>query len=95
MASLPACMLCLRSVDPSENRWRAYEIALRPTLFGDIAVTARWGRIGTGGQERIYHFASQEEALRKVRQLVRRRRQHGYELIEGGRSLRLPGGGRS
>lgn len=82
-------MLRLRSIDPDRNRWRAYEIDLQTTLFGEVSVTTRWGRIGTGGQERIYHFATQSEALHKVRRLIRRRRQHGYELVDGGRSLQL------
>jgi predicted DNA-binding WGR domain protein len=82
-------VLRLRSIDPDQNRWRAYAIDLQPTLFGDLALVTRWGRIGTRGQEKIYHFPNREEALSRLRTLVRRRRRHGYELVSGGRSLQL------
>lgn len=82
-------MLRLRSIDPDRNRWRAYAIDLRPTLFGGVSLVTRWGRIGTEGQEKVYHFSTRQEALRKARRLVRRRRRHDYELVSGGRSLQI------
>lgn len=82
-------MLRLRSIDPDRNRWRAYEIDLQPTLFGEVSLVTRWGRIGTRGQTNVYHFPTHAEALRKVRDLIRRRRRHGYELVSGGRSLQI------
>ncbi|MEY9606927.1 putative DNA-binding WGR domain protein [Bradyrhizobium japonicum] len=42
--------LYIERSDASKNMARFYAMAIEPTLFGDICLTRRWGRIGAQGQ---------------------------------------------
>ena len=63
----------LEAVCAKRNMARRYTVALSRDLFGVSIVEFAWGRIGTRGQGRAVSFASEDEASRFVRQLLRRR----------------------
>lgn len=52
---------------------RRYTAALSRDLFSASIVEFAWGRIGTRGQGRTISFASEDQASRFARQLLRRR----------------------
>jgi predicted DNA-binding WGR domain protein len=72
----------LRRIDATRNMRRFYELALQPTLFGDVALVRNWGRIGSSGQSMIETFNEEEEAARTFVRLMaaKRRRGYGYSL---------------
>ncbi|TWG53519.1 putative DNA-binding WGR domain protein [Aminobacter sp. J44] len=73
--------LLMHRVDPGNNAYRFYALSLEPTLFGDVALVRRWGRIGTRGRQIIELHpdeASASTALQRHR-LIRLR--HGYRAI--------------
>ena len=41
--------LMLERSDPALNMLRYYCLSIEPTLFGEVALVRRWGRIGTHG----------------------------------------------
>ncbi|MET0377303.1 MAG: WGR domain-containing protein [Rhizorhabdus sp.] len=65
--------MILEAIDLSRNVARRYAIAVTRDLFGALIVQCSWGRIGSRGQCRTVSFASQEEAARYVRSVLRRR----------------------
>lgn len=56
----------------TRNMARFYALSIEPTLFGDVCLTRRWGRIGTRGQMKAMSFPHEDEALA---QFVRVQRQ--------------------
>jgi predicted DNA-binding WGR domain protein len=46
-------VLVLERIDPARNMARFYVLSIEPTLFEDLALVRRWGRIGSAGRERI------------------------------------------
>src|SRR5271166_4276187 len=46
-------VLVLERVDRAKNMARFYVLSIEPTLFEDLALVRRWGRIGSVGCERI------------------------------------------
>lgn len=69
----------LESHDPARHRARFYVLRWQPTLFGEVALVGRWGRIGTAGKVRT--LASGTMASVVLEQIWRRRLQHRYTLI--------------
>jgi predicted DNA-binding WGR domain protein len=66
-------------VDPARNRRRWYSVHWQVTLFGEIEVTCRWGRLGfVGGQTQILRCATPEEAQAATERIAKQRRRHGY-----------------
>ncbi len=63
----------LEAVCGERNIARRYTVTLSRDLFGASIVEFAWGRIGTRGQGRAVSFASEDEASRFARQLLRRR----------------------
>ena len=70
------------SSDPAENRHRFYDLTWQPTRFGEGALVRTWGRQGQPGTSRATFYPDRACAAAEVRQLVRRRLQHGYRVIE-------------
>ena len=70
------------SVDAAENRRRVYDLAWQPTLFGDGALVRTWGRQGQPGTTRATFYPDRACAMAEVRQVVRRRLQHGYHVTD-------------
>ena len=70
------------SVDPAENRRRFYDLLWQPTLFGDGALVRSWGRQGQPGTTRATFYPDRGHAEPEIRQVVRRRLQHGYTVTD-------------
>ena len=70
--------LYVERTDFSKNLARFYAMSIEPTLFGDVCLLRRWGRIGTSGQQLVHHFRSEEEAVSLFLDLLRQKRARGY-----------------
>jgi predicted DNA-binding WGR domain protein len=66
-------LIHLQARAPQQNIFRDYTIWLGKDLLGDWIVSITYGRIGAKGTNRIYTFNSREEALTKVRSILRKR----------------------
>ena len=64
--------------DAARNMARFYALSIEPTLFGDVCLTRRWGRIGTRGQMRAMSFSHEEEALAQFAKIQRQKASRGY-----------------
>jgi predicted DNA-binding WGR domain protein len=81
-------VLVLERVDRAKNMARFYVLSIEPTLFEDLALVRRWGRIGSAGCQRIDLHPSRRVAQmeltkwldRKRRPCSRRRRRHGFSI---------------
>ena len=80
--SLPG-RLCLVSIDPSENRYRFYRLSQQRTLWGEDVLVQTWGRLGTDGQSQLHFLGDAEQVQTAMAKLLRRRLQHGYQVVEG------------
>ena len=68
----------LTRVDPALNMARFYEASVQPTLFGEVALMRRWGRIGARGQQRMVTWADEQQALSALDRLEQQKRRRGY-----------------
>jgi len=68
----------LRLVDPARNRFRVWAVTETPTLFYEHALFIAWGRIGGPLRRRLELFPSRDALERRRRELLARRRRHGY-----------------
>lgn len=64
--------------DPARNMARYYALSIEPTLFGEVCLTRRWGRIGARGQAKYQSFEREEEAVQLFLGLLRSKRKRGY-----------------
>lgn len=64
--------------DPACNMARFYALSIETSLFGDITLSRRWGRIGTHGQCRDEVLQSETEALARLCTLLAMKRGRGY-----------------
>ena len=64
--------------DTTRNMARFYALSIEPTLFGDVCLTRRWGRIGTRGQMRTMSFSHEDEALAQFARIQRQKASRGY-----------------
>ena len=64
--------------DASRNMSRFYTLSIGATLFGDVQLTRRWGRIGSRGQAMSHTFAREADAVRLFLDLLRHKRKRGY-----------------
>lgn len=71
----------LRHIDPERNRFRLYRMAEQPTLFGEVDLVIEWGRIGYALNRRVEIFVDQLALERRRRELLGRRRRHGYVVL--------------
>lgn len=67
--------------DPARNMARYYVLSIEPTLFGEVCLTRRWGRIGAHGQAKFQSFEREEEAVQLFLGLLRSKRKRGYRAI--------------
>lgn len=72
--------LILRRIDPSRNMARFYALSLEPSLFGDVAMVRRWGRIGTHGRQAIELHPDVPSARAALERLLRAKRRRGYRV---------------
>ena len=70
------------SRDPEANRDRYYDLLWQPTLFGEGALVRVWGRRGQSARSRVRTYPDRTCAQRDVRQLVRLRLRHGYQVTD-------------
>ncbi|MBZ9739769.1 MULTISPECIES: WGR domain-containing protein [unclassified Mesorhizobium] len=70
--------LYVERTDPTKNMARFYAMSIEATLFGDVCLTRRWGRIGARGQAIQHHFKKEEDAVRLFLELLRNKRGRGY-----------------
>ena len=68
----------LQRIDRSRNMARFWSAALQPTLFSDILLVRRWGRIGSRGQSKSYWFADHQAALAAFGKIAALKRRRGY-----------------
>ena len=64
--------------DPTRNMARYYVLSIQATLFGDVQLTRRWGRIGARGQAMSHSFAREDDAVRLFLDVLRLKRKRGY-----------------
>jgi len=60
---------------------RYYLLSIQPTLFGEVAVTRTWGRIGKRGGKKSEMFPTERKAAEHFLELARRKRAKGYRPI--------------
>lgn len=68
----------LTRINPGRNMARFYAVSIEPSLFGDVALVRRWGRIGTHGRQAIELFASATEAEIRQMWIETAKRRKGY-----------------
>lgn len=73
----PGPMLLTR-VAPTCNMRRFYSVALAVSLFGEIGVVRRWGRIGSQGQSRTDWYDGAHDAESALEALLRAKQRRGY-----------------
>jgi predicted DNA-binding WGR domain protein len=70
----------LERVDPSRNVARYYVLSIEPTLFARNTLVRRWGRIGSGGRERMQWFDDDAGAEVALEIWLARKRRRGYAV---------------
>lgn len=80
MTALPHHLYAERR-DAARNMARFYALSIEPTLFGDVCLTRRWGRIGTRGQMKAMSFAQEEDALAQFARIGRQKASRGYREL--------------
>jgi predicted DNA-binding WGR domain protein len=73
-------VLVLERIDRDRNMARFYVLSIEPTLFEDLALVRRWGRIGSAGRERIDLHPSRPVAQIELKKWLDRKRRRGYQL---------------
>jgi predicted DNA-binding WGR domain protein len=71
-------MLILHRTDPARNMARFYALSLEPSLFGEVILIRRWGRIGAFGQVRSEWFDTQPEAAKRLDSIAAAKTRRGY-----------------
>lgn len=71
--------LYVERIAPEKNMARFYELAVQPTLSGEVSVVRAWGRIGTRGQQMVHIFDSESEAVSLFLDVLREKRRRGYK----------------
>ena len=74
----------LTRVNPALNMARFYEASVQHTLFGEVALMRRWGRIGTRGQQMMVTWADEQQALSALGRLKQQKRRKGYGTLGEG-----------
>lgn len=72
-------VLVLHRVDPAVNMRRFYVLSLENSLFGDILLVRRWGRIGTHGRVRFDWFDNPAEAANALTRIASVKARRGYQ----------------
>jgi len=72
-------VLVLERIDRARNMARFYVLSIEPTIFEDLALVRRWGRIGSAGRERIDLHPSRRVAQIELEKWLDRKRRRGYQ----------------
>ena len=78
---MDANVIEFRQIDPRRNRFRRYLLSQQCTLFGEVDLVIRWGRIGHRLRMRSETFRDVISLERRRDELVRLRQQHGYRTV--------------
>jgi len=70
------------SVEPEKNRFRFYSLTWQPSLWGGGVLIRSWGRIGSRGRSLETTYPDRQGAQELIDQMVRRRVQHGYQVVD-------------
>jgi predicted DNA-binding WGR domain protein len=70
------------SIDPTQNRFRCYELRWQPALWGGVLLVRTWGRLGARRRVAVSHHPDRASAQPAAERAVRRRLQRGYRLVE-------------
>ena len=73
-------VLVLERVDRAKNMARFYVLSIEPTLFEDLALVRRWGRIGNAGRERIELQPPERVAQVELKKWLDCKKRRGYRL---------------
>ena len=68
-------------VDPTQRRFRFYELRWQTTRWRGVVVVRVWGRLGTPGRARVREYPDRAAAAPDVERAVRRRLRRGYRLV--------------
>ncbi|RUM95662.1 WGR domain-containing protein [Pseudaminobacter arsenicus] len=74
----PTHSCLLDRIARERNMARFYELSVKPTLFGEVALVRRWGRIGTWGRQRIDIHPHGHAALAALEDIARTKHKRGY-----------------
>lgn len=70
--------LMLQRRDPALNMARYYSLSIEATLFSDVALVRRWGRIGSHGARIVEIHRDRVSALAAFEALAAAKRRRGY-----------------
>jgi len=70
--------LLLRRIRPEHNERRFYAMVVTSDLFGNVVLMRNWGRIGTGGKQRVDRHDDFVGAAASLERLARKKRRRGY-----------------
>ena len=71
-------MIMLRRTDAERNMHRFYALGLMPTLFGEWALIAEWGRIGSPGRVQRSTYADEVSAMKALASRLAEKSRRGY-----------------
>ena len=71
-------MIRLTRSDPARNMHRFYAVQLAPTLFGEWALVAEWGRIGSHAEVRQQVFPTEQLAQVALANRIQTKTRRGY-----------------
>nr|WP_245279184.1 WGR domain-containing protein [Mesorhizobium loti] len=69
---------------------RFYALSIEETLFGQVCLVRRWGRIGTRGRIVQHSFDDEREAVELFLDLLRAKRMRGYRPRPAARHAKRP-----
>ncbi|CAH1687435.1 MULTISPECIES: WGR domain-containing protein [Chelatococcus] len=72
--------LVLERTDAAHNIARYYVLSLEPTLFAEMALVRRWGRIGRAGGHRVEFHETQAGATEALQTWLKRKLRRSYRL---------------
>lgn len=67
--------------DPSRNMARFYRLELCQTLFGEVMLIRRWGRIGTQGSVFQTVMENQSDGERSLQYWHQKKHRRGYRAV--------------
>ena len=70
--------ILLHRIDPARNMARFYALAVEGSLFGDVSLVRRWGRLGTRGTQIIELHPDRASALRALQRHFQAKKRRGY-----------------
>lgn len=71
-------MVVLKRIRPEKNERRFYALAVAIDLFGDTLLVRNWGRVGTGGRQRMDLYMDAMAAVAALEGVAERKLRRGY-----------------